>query len=307
MKKIIVILLVTGVSVIGADFNIPAHYAGPQDSVFLVWKQMDGTLVDSVKYDMSGGDRWDFDTTLTGLSDGIAYMITLLNYSPGEDSAASWSFVRGIQPTPAGDGTANLIFHAVDTTGTDAGIGKVRVTVNNAGGVAVAMLETSASGYDTATLVVGDAYTYTAYGPPGYVWTSGTIASMSAGTDTIIGYNYLPGASPASTPGLNRIYGWITNANGDSLYGADVIAYRDECATAVDSGSNVIISSENVPVTTNTSGYFYIDLVDSDEYNKEKCGWYTIKATYSGVDVFETRRLWITGPFNIADSIGARP
>jgi len=212
-----------------------------------------------------------------------------------------------------GDGSDNLIFVAVDTTDhygdppSGAATEGAIITVRNAATAVVAILRTNGAGMDTATLNIGDAYTFTAYGPAGYVWHGEAIASMAGGTDTMLGYNYLPGASPPSTPGTSTIYGWLTTAVGDSLYGAIVTAYREGCETAVDSGSNVIISGEVVHASTNTSGYWSLNLVNSDEYDKAECGYYTLEAFYDGKTVFKTKRLWITGGFNVADSISARP
>lgn len=334
MKRLILLIsLLLVFNVFGVDrlpkWNTPARWSSVQDSIHAVIKTLQGGTRDSVT---GRTNAQNYDTTWLVSNSDSSFQIVFYSWADGSDSSATWTWIypttrygiasavedtlsatHGTGTWGTGDGSNKLALLALDTTGHFADptngslIEGVTVTVRNAGDVVVAIVGTDGNGLDTVTLVIGDAYSYTAFGPAGYTWISKSISSMSTGIDTVFGQNYLPGASPASTPGTSSIWGWITTSTGDSLYGATVEVSRADCGTAVDSGSNVIISHETVSVGTNTSGYFVIPLVNSDEIDNADCGWYTFKATYNKVTVFKTRRLWITGGFNIADSISARP
>ena len=100
------------------------------------------------------------------------------------------------------------------------------------------------------TVAVASGYTFDAYD---------TIVVSGAGADTIFGDQFDPGA-PAS-PALCRVYGYLYGVNGLPEDGASVAAYLP---TGVVQFSSGIVSPFSVSTTTDSTGYFYLDLIPSD-------------------------------------------
>ena len=95
---------------------------------------------------------------------------------------------------------------------------------------------------------------------PGYIYqTFDTLIVTGAGIDTVFGDQFDPG-SPAS-PALCRVYGYLYSVSAVPEKDAVVTAYLP--AGAARSG-NLIISPFMVTTTSDSSGYFYLDLIRSD-------------------------------------------
>jgi len=94
-----------------------------------------------------------------------------------------------------------------------------------------------------------------------YVQAIDTVAVGAAGgTDTIYMELFDPGLPP--TPGLCRVYGWIYDITGDSLAGVEIAAEipRDYHPVKY---SDVIITPFSRTTATDSSGYWYLDLIPS--------------------------------------------
>ena len=95
---------------------------------------------------------------------------------------------------------------------------------------------------------------------PGYSFdTYDTIIVSGAGSDTIFGDQFDPGAPAA--PQLCRVYGFLFDINGQPEEGASVTAHLPSGVTQY---SVVIVSPYSVSTTTNSNGYFFLDLIPSD-------------------------------------------
>ena len=95
---------------------------------------------------------------------------------------------------------------------------------------------------------------------PGYIYqTFDTLIVTGAGIDTVFGDQFDPG-SP-SAPALCRVYGYLYSVSAVPEKDAKVSAYLP--GGAAQSG-NLIISPFMVTTTSDSSGYFYLDLIRSD-------------------------------------------
>ncbi len=95
---------------------------------------------------------------------------------------------------------------------------------------------------------------------PGYIYqTFDTLIVTGAGIDTVFGDQFDPG-SPVF-PALCRVYGYLYSVSAVPEEDAVVRAYLP--AGAAQSG-NLIISPFMVTTTSDSSGYFYLDLIRSD-------------------------------------------
>ncbi len=292
MKKILLVLSLLAVTALATDWNLPALYPGYQDEVHLVIQTQAGGTRDSTVLDTTGQD---FTTTVT-VSDDSAYYAVFYNKAQGESVYSTWTWGRDALTPYTGEGSDTLNYMAYDSANSVAVQGVI-VTCRNSAGNIVSVLATDGTGIAKFTLTAANSYYFTASLPLGYTWLQDSVPSFSAGaTDTIFGSNTLSSTA---------IYGWVKDGLGRPLYGATVYAYRKDCETST--SDSAIIWAEPVGVPTDTAGLFTLALITSDSYDNSKCGAYSIEAFYAGKSVFKTRDLWITGGFNIADSIVARP
>jgi hypothetical protein len=86
-----------------------------------------------------------------------------------------------------------------------------------------------------------------------------TIVVAGTGVDTVYGDQFDPG-TPAS-PSLCRVYGYVYNLSGAPEAGASVSAHLPSGVAQSASG---IISPFFISTTTDSTGYFYLDLIPSD-------------------------------------------
>jgi len=94
---------------------------------------------------------------------------------------------------------------------------------------------------------------------PGYIFAAyDTLAVSGATTDTIDGYKFDPG-SP-SEPGLCRVYGFIYGIDGLPMKDIQVTAELPEGAARYNS---LIVSPFKRVAVSDSTGYFYLDLIPS--------------------------------------------
>ncbi len=95
---------------------------------------------------------------------------------------------------------------------------------------------------------------------PGYIYqTFDTLIVTGAGIDTVFGDQFDPG-SPVS-PALCRVYGYLYSVSAVPEKDAVVRAYLP---AGVAQSGNLIISPFMVTTTSDSSGYFFLDLIRSD-------------------------------------------
>ncbi|HVP07665.1 MAG TPA: hypothetical protein VMS71_07480 [Candidatus Acidoferrum sp.] len=109
-----------------------------------------------------------------------------------------------------------------------------------------------------------DAATYLAIvDAPGYIFPPfDTITVSGPGVDTVYGYRFDPG-SPAS-PSLCRVYGFVYDVHGVPQVHATVSAFLPNGAVRA---GQLLISPVAVTSTTDSMGYFALDLIPSDSLN----------------------------------------
>jgi hypothetical protein len=94
---------------------------------------------------------------------------------------------------------------------------------------------------------------------PGLIFSAwDTLVVNGPTVDTIAGYQFDPGDAPM--PGLCRVYGFLYSFDGLPVAGATVSALLPDGAART---AAVIISPMRVHVETDSSGYFYLDLIPS--------------------------------------------
>lgn len=220
------------------------------DKVLLASLTADSVLVDSLSYRGSGGAgdstsiaRWVWNTpqanhTLSGTFgkyldseiSGLASGSGMYAYSLLTFDSSSGQVIPGV-----GLAVRNINQSALIATG--------RSDMN---GLAAFNLDTD------SFLVVADA--------TGFIFdTYDTIIVTGSGTDTVYGYRFDPGEP--SAPELCRVYGYLYDLEGDPVGQATVAAYLPQGVTR--SGGRVV-SPFTVSATTDSTGYFFLDLIPSD-------------------------------------------
>lgn len=86
-----------------------------------------------------------------------------------------------------------------------------------------------------------------------------TVLVIGTGVDTVYGYQFDPGAP--SSPYLCRVYGFLYDIKGESEVGASVAAHLPSGVAQFADG---IVSPFSVSTTSDSSGYFFLDLIPSD-------------------------------------------
>ena len=94
---------------------------------------------------------------------------------------------------------------------------------------------------------------------PGYIFESyDTLLVTGAGTDTIYGYRFDPGAP--TLPEICRVYGFLFDISGGREKGAAITAWLPSGVSRVGAG---IISPFRKSTVSDSTGYFYLDLIPS--------------------------------------------
>jgi hypothetical protein len=144
----------------------------------------------------------------------------------------------------------------VSTTGTP--VPYARLAVRNTNQTTLLATGTSDATGSAVFQLDSDSFTVVA-AATGYVFSGyDTIAVFASGTDTITGYAFDPG-SPSS-PDLCRVYGYVADLFGTPEIGARVSAHLPRGVTR---SGNLIISPFTVSAETDSTGYFYLDLIPS--------------------------------------------
>jgi len=100
---------------------------------------------------------------------------------------------------------------------------------------------------------------------PGYIFEAyDTLVVTGAGVDTILCAGFEPGA-PAF-PAFCRVWGYLFKANGQAESGVEVSAHIPSGVTTF---SNGIITPTMVSAATDSSGYFFLDLLPSSSLGSD--------------------------------------
>ncbi len=237
----------------------------------------EGTIADAV---------WDEDTAGHGtpgsfgvmLKDTAAYQGTASGLTAAEVADSVWDEVQHDHVSmgsfgsyldtpvsgvgaPLGSGSYPVTIIAYDSGSGQAVPGARVYAYDESVTVLVAQGATAPDGGVAFNLDPGQ-YVLSAFAP-GYVFAVyDTIEVLGAESDTVCSYRFDPG-NP-SAPNLCRVYGFIYGVDGRPMEGVTVGA---EITDGVVRYNSLIISPYRQTSTSDTAGYFYFDLIPSDDLN----------------------------------------
>jgi len=160
-------------------------------------------------------------------------------------------------PSAAGFGAYAVTVYAVDTSGADTALYGAKISIYSLAGSIIASQSTLSGGYNVFNLDT-DSFAVVA-ARAGYSFPAlDTIVVSGAQADTISGYNISVG-SPSSAD-LCRVYGYFYTIEGEPIEGVEVAA---ELAESGIRHNALIVSPYRQLVLTDSSGYFYLDLIPS--------------------------------------------
>jgi hypothetical protein len=166
------------------------------------------------------------DTEVSGISGGAgAYSFTLVAF----DSSMS-------QPVP-----------------------QVSVTVRNLSQTALLAIGQTDSEGEAAFNLDADSLVVVATAAGYFFYPYDTIVVNGTGVDTVWGDQFDPGAP--SSPSLCRVYGFLYDIMGEPEEGATVSAHLPSGVAQI---ANGIVSPFSISTTTDSTGYFFLDLIPSD-------------------------------------------
>jgi len=153
-----------------------------------------------------------------------------------------------------------LMIYTVDTSGVEDTLDGTFVTLQNSTGVVKAVMSTDASG--KIEVVVPDGTWKVLASRHGYYFPD--TAYTVEGNVTVAVYGFDVVIPPPAVPGICRIYGYLHDINNQPEKGAKISAYLP---AGVSRAGNVIVSPFSVSTTSDSTGYFYMDLIPSDSLN----------------------------------------
>ena len=119
---------------------------------------------------------------------------------------------------------------------------------------------------------------------PGYIFSAyDTLLISGVAADTVSGYRFDPG-SPASEDQC-RVYGFIYGVDGQAIEGISVSA---QLTGGMARRGTTIVSPYKYSTETDSTGYFYLDLIPSNDLNPSGTK-YLITATYPAGTVLKKR------------------
>lgn len=195
----------------------------------------------------------------------------------------------------AGSGSGTCSLFVLDTSGTDALV-NATVTVKSDDQSSTHGILQSESGGKNAVFSLDDADYYVLAVAAGYVISAKTVTVSGTTKDTLKGYNIDPGA--AGDPDKCRVYGYLKDTKGTALEGAKItmtLTQPGEDDLSVSSSQIVGISHT---AWTDTSGYWYIDLIPNADLDTSTYYNYTV-AVPSGTAVAAPKNK----PVKVPDSV----
>ncbi|MDP2816457.1 MAG: hypothetical protein Q8O19_07240 [Rectinemataceae bacterium] len=301
------IIVALAMNIEAATWKVPARWNEPTDSTRLTFYK-NGTSAMTAKRTTPRS----YDTTLTVNNDTF-YTAEFRIYFAGVDSAATWVWERFTTAGGAsvGLGSESVRIFAIDTSGVDAAVQGVKITVRNAADNFVAMAYTGSNG--SATFFLDQASGANRYGVFGnklaYIFPNDTF-SVTASIDSMAAKGYDMVFTGPTALDVCQVDGDLYKADGGAMAGVYIEAHRVSgmAATGLFDGINVIFSGEPVYTVTDTLGHFNLYLIRSNKYDPATNSFYNIKGIYDGKDIFEMKKVQIpsTGVLHLGDTLAAR-
>lgn len=220
------------------------------------------SAIDAIGGDASAANQTTMLTRLEAIMSSTASDPSVGNFDPSTDSLeairnrgdAAWTS-SGV----TGANTVTLTFKETDANGN--AIPDAVVTLKNAGGTSLDTATTDSNGQVTFALDDGTYYVYT-HKLGSYTFTEPeTLTVVGNTTDEYYGTVFSPSAP--SSPSLCTVYGWLVDGSGTAVQSIVV------SATAIDeqyAGSGQGVLAVPKTASTNASGYFELELVQSKQY-----------------------------------------
>lgn len=231
------------------------------------------TLGTGEAIDIQSGQVKYGDTVWVKIDDSLTPIAVLA------DSAHFQGTAAGLDSATVYGAVAQVVEDSSLTAGSGSGLYSFNITVFDSASSQVvpgvdivvrnmdqtALVAVGETGSDGAVAFNLDADTFIVIGfSPGYIFEShDTIGVVGAGDDTLYGYQFNPG-EPGS-PDLCRVYGFLYDIGGGPEEGASVSAWLPSGVTASGSG---IISPFRIETASDSTGYFYIDLIPSADLDQ---------------------------------------
>ena len=208
------------------------------------------------------GGAVDSNRTEQGGSGDSTLLARWVWNTPQTNHTASGTFGKyldsEISGLSAGSGAYSYTIVAFDSSVSQV-VPQTSVAVRNV--AQTSLVASGATGSDGAVSLNLDADSFVVVATaPGYIFTAfDTIVVNSSGSDTVYGDQFDPGAP--TSPELCRVYGYLYDINGAPETGASVTAHLPSGVVRFSGG---IVSPFAVTTTSDTTGYFYLDLIPSD-------------------------------------------
>jgi len=251
---------------------------------------------------------WDEDTTGHGTAQSFSVMLKDTTAYQGAGSSLTAEtiydyFIDGSREdqfkTSAGSGPYILHVIAIDTSGTDDTLSAISVTIQDATGSPIGgPLNTNSEGYIEFN-VPADSVVIVADG--GVAYDFNTTGQTMTANDTIAVTGWNTTITPPSNADYALVEGYIIAVDSLAIEDAIVTVRRAVGNAATSSGYTV--GSIYKADTTDSDGYWSLPLLKSNEYTDTARGYYWLEAKSGRVKLWYLDSLYITGSFNVADSL----
>lgn len=201
-----------------------------------------------------------------------------------------------------GSGLYSVWFYAIDSSANDT-LSGVSVVLQNAAGTQIATGTTNDSGY--VEMLVDGSIRILGYLSPAYTFDAASATITANDTINVLGYpNTI--ASPTD-PDYCRAYAYLKHISDD--WAQDIIVTVNRVSGAATNTTNgfTIMPLHRVD-TTNASGYFYFDLLQTQYYDDTTKGLYNFIGKYKNSTVFYIDSLVMPAQstLDLTDSIAVR-
>ncbi|MCK4632555.1 MAG: hypothetical protein KAT79_04750, partial [candidate division Zixibacteria bacterium] len=195
-------------------------------------------------------DSGAFQATVSGLAAGV------WGYGGGREIDGGYVDSNKTEQGGISGGDKNLTIFTIDTSGVDDTLDGVFITLQNATGVVKAVLSTNSSG--AAEAVVSDGTWNVLASRYGFEFPDTSYVITANDTVGLLGYDIaIPSPSASETC---RVYGFLYDLNSQPESGVTISAYLP---SGVSRSGSLIVSPFSVATTSDSEGYFFLDLIKS--------------------------------------------
>lgn len=223
-----------------------------------------------------------------GGSDDSASIARWVWNTPQDNHTLSGTFGKyldtEISGVSSGSGLYSYDIVVIDSTNEQI-IPGVNITVRNINQTALIAVGTTDNQGSIGFNLDADSFLVISFSP-GYIFDSfDTLIVSGPGVDTILGYRFDPGDPP--NPDLCRLYGHLYDVSGNPEVGATITAWLPSGVSRAD---DAIVSPFRVETNSDSTGYFYIDLIPSTDLSPDTAA-YEITVTRSDGTILRERVL----------------